>query len=422
MAEPTPASGQGADGAVTDDETDDEGLRILMVAPEPYFRPHGTPFSVRARLDALSALGHEVELHTYPFGEDRAPEDVDIRRSRRPPGIRDVAIGPSLGKIFLDVPLFEQARRRLEEETFDLIHTHEEAGVLGSWLARHGGIPHLYDMHSSLPEQFENFGRFDWPPVVGSFRALERYILAGSDAVITICSDLKTHVRAVGYGGPVAVIENTQGAAVERPAPSEIGSLRKELDLGTSRVAVYTGTFEAYQGLDLLIEAASVLRRADGQDVHFVLVGGDEERIASLRRAAESAGVADLFDLLPPVPPERVSAFHRLADVLVTPRTRGRNTPLKVYDYLRASRPIVATSISAHTGVLDHDTAELVNTSPQGIASGIKRVISDSDRARSIARSAQKLALDQYTEEEYRERLAELLEEFHPASRQQAGR
>ena len=422
MAEPTRASGQDADEAMTGDEADGDELRILMVAPEPYFRPHGTPFSVRARLGALSAMGHEVELHTYPFGEDRAPGSVDIRRSARPPGIRDVPIGPSLVKPLLDAALFGQARRRLEEKTFDLIHTHEEAGVLGSWVARRRGIPHLYDMHSSLPEQFENFGRFDWPPVVGGFRALERYILGGSDAVIAICSDLKTHVRAIGYGGPVAVIENTQGAAVGRPDPSEIGSLRKELDVGTSRVVVYTGTFEAYQGLELLIEAASLLRRADDRDVHFVLVGGDEERIASLRSAAESAGVADLFDLLPPVSPERVPAFHRLADVLVSPRTRGSNTPLKVYDYLRASRPIVATSIPAHTGVLDHETAELVNTSPQGIASGITRVLSDPDRARSIASSAQQLARDQYSEEAYRKRLADLLEVFLPASRQQSGR
>lgn len=422
MAELTSASGQGADGAMTDDGPDGEGLRILMVAPERYFRPHGTPFSVRARLRALSTLGHEVELHTYPFGEDRAPENVEIHRSARPPGIEDVAIGPSVAKLLLDVPLFLQARRRLDEARFDLVHTHEEAGVLGSWLARRRGIPHLYDMHSSLPEQFENFGRFDWPPVVGIFRALERYTLAGSDAVIAICSDLESHVRGVGYEGPVAVIENTQGAAEGRPDPGEIGTLRKELDLGTSRVAVYTGTFEPYQGLDLLIEAASLLRRADGDDVRFVLVGGDEERIASLRRAAERAGVADLFDLLPPVPPERVPAFHRLADVLVAPRTRGSNTPLKIYDYLRSSRPIVATSIPAHTGVLDHGTAELVNASPQGIASGITRVLSDPQRARSITRSARKLARVEYSEEAYRESLAGLLREFRPASRQRAGR
>ena len=82
----------------------------------------------------------------------------------------------------------------------------------------------------------------------------------------------------------------------------------------------------------------------------------------------------------------------------------------------------MATSIPAHTGVLDHETAELVNTSPQGIASGITRVLSDADRARSIASSAQQLARDQYSEEAYRKRLADLLEVFLPAGRQQAGR
>ncbi len=43
-------------------------MRILMIAPEPFFEPRGTPFSEYHRIRALLDLGHTVDLVTYPFG------------------------------------------------------------------------------------------------------------------------------------------------------------------------------------------------------------------------------------------------------------------------------------------------------------------------------------------------------------------
>src|SRR5438477_9282426 len=77
-------------------------MRILMIAPEPFFEPRGTPFSEFHRIRALIQLGHEVDLVTYPFGADVTMPGLRIFRSVRPPLVRSVAVGPSAAKLPLD--------------------------------------------------------------------------------------------------------------------------------------------------------------------------------------------------------------------------------------------------------------------------------------------------------------------------------
>lgn len=387
-----------------------------MVAPQPFFRPRGTPFSVLHRIRALLGLGHTVDLVTYPFGEDPELDGLTLHRSARPPGVDDVPIGPSVRKLFLDLALFRRAWKLAATGEFDLIHTHEEAGVLGALVSRRHGIPHLYDMHSSLPQQFGNFGRYDWWPVVKAFEVAERYTLAAADGVIAICPDLEERVEASGYDGALALIENTMDVEAPDVGPDDARALRDRLGLGGGPAVVYTGTLEPYQGLDVLIEAAeSVRERVPG--TRFVLVGGDGERIAELEEMARRAGAAGAFTFVPRVPPEEVFLYHAIADVLVTTRTRGTNTPLKIYQYLRAPAPIVATDIESHTQVLDRGCAELVAPSPRSVAQGLVRVLTDPERARSLTEAASRLAEERYGEEEYLRRLASLLDRLPQRAR-----
>lgn len=390
-------------------------MHILMVAPQPFFRPRGTPFSVLQRIRGLTMLGHTVELVTYPFGESPEISGLRIHRSDRPPLVRDVPVGPSFAKVALDVPLFLRASRLARGGAFDLIHTHEEAGWLGAWLRQETGIPHLYDMHSSLPQQLTNFGRFQSPPMVALFRRLEDYTLRGADGVIAICQDLYEHVVATGYSRPLAMIENTLDVPMTRSRAMEVPDLRRELALGSGPVVMYTGTLEPYQGLDLLLAAAVIVRR-QVPEASFVVVGGSEEQSVALRERAAALGITDLFRAVPAVPPEDVPHYHRLADVLVTTRARGTNVPLKIYQYLRAERPIVATSIRAHTQVLDAGIAELVEPEPDAMAEGLLRVLEDGSRARGLAGAAARVARERYGEERYLRLLDDLLRRVAPAA------
>jgi glycosyltransferase involved in cell wall biosynthesis len=401
------AAGQG------DPSPRSDHMRILMVAPQPFFRPRGTPFSVLHRIRALVRLGHTVHLATYPFGETPEIPGLTVHRAARPRLVRDVRIGPSPAKLLLDVPLFRLATRLAATGDFDLLHTHEEAGWIGPLLGRRYGLPHLYDMHSSLPQQLANFGRYNWPPLFWAFRALERRTLDGADAVIAVCPTLRDHVLATGYDRPLALIENSLDFDPPPLSPAAVHELRHRLALGDGPVIVYTGTLEPYQGLELLVAAAPAVLDAV-EEARFVVVGGTPAQVDQLRSMVAARGVAAAFRILPAVPPREVFLYHHLADVLVTTRARGTNTPLKVYQYLRAGRPIVATDISSHTQVLDTRSAELVAPEPSGIAAGLVRVLTDPDRAARLAAAAGRLARERYGEDAYLERLRDLLARLRP--------
>src|SRR6185295_9000127 len=110
-------------------------VRILMIAPEPFFEPRGTPFSEFHRIRALLALGHQVDLVTYPFGQEVSMPGLRVFRSLRPPLLDHVKIGPSLAKIPLDALLTLTATRRTLSMRYDAIHSHEEGGLIGAVLA-----------------------------------------------------------------------------------------------------------------------------------------------------------------------------------------------------------------------------------------------------------------------------------------------
>src|SRR5258707_8939443 len=105
-------------------------VRILMIAPEPFFEPRGTPFSEFHRIRALTALGHQVDLVTYPFGQSVSMPGLRVFRSLRPPFMRHVKIGPSLAKIPLDALLTLPPVRRALSGRYDVVHSHEEGGLI----------------------------------------------------------------------------------------------------------------------------------------------------------------------------------------------------------------------------------------------------------------------------------------------------
>lgn len=372
-------------------------MHILMIAPEPFFEPRGTPFSEFHRIRALTTLGHTVDLVTYPFGKDVELPGLRIIRSLKPPFISRVKIGPSWAKVPLDALLTLTAFRMAFTRKYDVIHSHEEGGAIGivlAWLLRK---PHLYDMHSSLPQQISNFGygRATW--LAKMFEWVERLMLKRSQAVIVICQDLDDTVKALGVNVPTVLIENASGTA---PLIGAGLGVRSSLGLDAhTPVVLYTGTFEAYQGLDLLYDAMRHVL-ATTPSARLVMVGGDPDQVEAARKAAATAGIGNATIFTGQRPAEEIPAFLDAASVLVSPRSSGTNTPLKIYQYLRSGRPIVATRLRTHTQVLDDDVAILVEPTAQALAAGIVRAFTDPS-VQTLGANAQHLANTKYSDEAF---------------------
>jgi glycosyltransferase involved in cell wall biosynthesis len=383
-------------------------MRILMIAPEPFFESRGTPFSEYHRIRALADLGHTVDLVTYPFGRDVDLPGLKLHRSWRPPFVRRVRIGPSLAKVPLDLLLALKALHVGLKWKFDYVHSHEEGGAIGLVLARLLRVPHLYDMHSSLPEQLSNFKFSRSRLLLSAFRALERAMVKRSASVIVICRHLEDLARAIAPGAHVVLIENAPGAGGTAGAPASLDVRAAAGVPPGAPIILYTGTFEAYQGLDLLFAAMRPVLAAC-PDARLVMAGGHADQVERARREAERQGIAAATVFVGERPAGEIPAYLAAADVLVSPRSRGKNTPLKIYQYLRSGKPIVATNLLTHTQVLDSSVAELTDATADAFGAGILRELRDREHGAALSRAAQALADTRYTYEAYVEKTREAL-------------
>jgi glycosyltransferase involved in cell wall biosynthesis len=112
-------------------------------------------------------------------------------------------------------------------------------------------------------------------------------------------------------------------------------------------------------------------------------------------------------------PVASIAGYLQQADILISPRREGSNTPMKIYSYMLSGKPILATRIRAHTQVVDDECAMLVEPQAEDIARGLSELVNDPARRERLGAAARQRAANRYSLEAFREkvRLAyELLE------------
>jgi glycosyltransferase involved in cell wall biosynthesis len=376
-------------------------LRILFLAPQPFFEVRGTPLAVLHMTRALASLGHEVDLLTFPRGKDEPTEGVRHLRSLRLP-VGRVKAGPSLAKMALDVPFVLEAAWRLRSGRYDAVHAVEEAAHLVAPFARWLKVPLVMDVDSSIPDQLRYSGFATRGPILALAEALEGHALRHSAAAITVCRSLTDGVRERAPGLPVFQVEDpplVDPAAV--PEPGAVAALRHDLTLGHWPVVLYSGNFEPYQGVELLLDAMALVPH-----VQLLLMGGSPAEVARMKAEARGRGVGERCVFSGQRPPSELPLFFALADVLASPRAKGENTPFKVFTYLASGKPLVATRIATHTQLLDDTTAFLVEPTPEGLASGIHAALDRPEEAARRARAGRDLIEREYSVARYREKIA----------------
>lgn len=280
-------------------------------------------------------------------------------------------------------------------------------GVVLGWLF---SVPVVYDMHSSLPEQLSNFQYSRNRLLRSLFDRVERATVNGSDAVIVVCPYLKGVVAGIDREKPCFLIENSPLAESESEVTEEEAlAIRGKLGLEDQLVVHYSGTFEAYQGLPLLYEAFRIASEKV-PSARLLMVGGTPAQVEEAKREVERYGFLHRVVFTGQRPPSEMPRYLAIADVLVSPRSLGTNTPLKIYSYLRAGKPIVATRLLTHTQVLDDESAVLTEPTPEAFGSAIVALAMDPRRRRELGSSAQRLAEERYSYARYLERTREVLD------------
>jgi glycosyltransferase involved in cell wall biosynthesis len=365
-------------------------MRILKIVPQAFYAARGTPLSAYHRARELIARGHEVDILTYGVGGDPPNFAARVFRARGPHFKRTICAGPSRLKIWFDLLLFVNLLARLARERYDVLYAHEEGALLARMAGAIFRIPYIYDMHSSLPLQITDWKFSNRATVIAAFRWVERWSVRGACAVVAISPAVARAAHIAGPETPCVLLANHFETDQVVPR-EEVVAVRPRHGIPLERkLVVYAGSFVALQALDLLIDAIPAVL-ASVPNTTFLLVGGSDAEIAALGAQAKRLGITAHVILERSLPQAAIPAYLAAADVLVSPRVQGINSPGKLLNYLASGRPVVATDTLVHNQLLSEKSAILTRPTAAGLAEGLVTALTDPVRVADVISGAGKL-------------------------------
>lgn len=377
--------------------------RILLIAPQPFFQWRGSPLRVSFNARALAELGYTVDLLVMPVGEDLAIPGVTLHRGPNLVRARDLPIGPSAAKAVLDLGLFGKAAVLARRNHYDVFHGIEDAGPIAAVLARRHGARFVFEKHSDPASYKKGFLR---NLVMAAYARVERFSIRRADAVIGTGPALVDQARRAAPGKPVHHISDPPSSLVE-PDPARAAEVRARLGLQPGDVlALYVGSFAVYQGMDLLFHA---LPRALEQcpALRCAVIGGSREQIDRRQTTLMDLGLADRVLFPGHIHPDELPHTLAAADILLSPRIAGGNTPLKLLDYLKAGRAIVACDNPANRLILSETTARLVAPEPAAFGDALAALAVDSPLRERLGYAGRQLYLTTYHYTQFKRRLGD---------------
>ena len=366
-------------------------IRVLHVLDHSIPLHSGYTFRTAALLREQRALGWETFHLTSPKqGATTMPfEDVDGLRFYRTPLAKGTLAKIPLGR---EVALMKQLEVRLEEVARDtrpdIIHAHSPVlnALPAIKVARKLGIPVVYEIRAFWEDAAVDHGSTSEGSLrYRATRRLETRAIQQVDHVFTICEGLRADIVARGIPpGKVTVIPNAVDIESFQLASPPDPHLQQKWGLTGKTVVGFIGSFYAYEGLDLLLDALPELISLH-PNVRVLLVGGGPQE-ANLRQQAERLGLGGYVIFTGRVPHKEVNRYYDLIDVLAYPRHPMRLTelvtPLKPLEAMAQGQLFVASDVGGHQELVeDKKTGILFQAgSRQALVQAILELLDNRDR------------------------------------------
>lgn len=252
------------------------------------------------------------------------------------------------------------------------------AAELGAALAARWRVTFIMEVRDLWPDVIFDTGYGKLRPFAPLLYRWEKCLYGRAALVTTVTPSFIPLLQAKGVDPARLRVMPPQvdPAAIQPAAPEAAAALREQLGLGGKRVALYLGNHAVSQGLDVVVEAARLLR----QDAHILLVGEGWEKPALIARA-QALGLTNIT-FAPPVPRVEVAAYYALADVcLVTLRASGfmqHFLPSKLIEVLAYGKPVL-TNIGGAGAALVRELGAgrvLSEYMPEALAEALRGMLS----------------------------------------------
>ncbi len=373
-------------------------MKILLLAPCPFFQERGTPIAIKLVTEVLAGAGHHLHILTYPEGEPVPIQNGSITRITALPGVKNIKPGPSWKKLVYDLVMFFKLVGLVRKNRFDIIHAVEESAFMALAVKKIYHLPFVYDLDSSMSQQISE-KYILMKPLKSIMHFFEKKAIRESAGAIAVCKVLEEEVLKCQPGKLVCRLEDIT-------LLSEQGG---EEDLTPTKafqepVIMYVGNLEKYQGIDLLLEGFQKALPRVG-DAKLVIIGGGESDIKHYQKRAEDLGIKERVAFLGPKPVSELPQWLAQAQILVSPRTQGNNTPMKIFSYLDSGKAVLATRLSTHTQVLDDEIAYLAAPNSEDMAEGMAVLMGNASLRDRLTLAAKKRVQEEYCFEAFQKKL-----------------
>lgn len=331
-----------------------DNMKIMMIAPTPFFADRGCHTRIYGEITALQRLGYEVELVTYGLGRDI--EGVKTVRSYNFPWYKKLTAGPSVWKILLLPFIFHTARKEIKRYNPDIVHAHLHEGAFIAkfckMLDKNKKRLYVFDLQGSLSGEIiqhkfvkENgiFHRF--------FIALEKKINSWFP-IITQSDNLYEQLLSMGVS-KTRIVNAMDAVDTEAFTPSKPDKeLMHMLDLNNGKKKVlFMGLLESYQGVDYMFDAFGMVKK-QYENVEFIVIGFPN--IDKYRAKAKELGIESDVKFIGKVRFEDVPSYLSLSKIAVAPKIADAEGDGKIYNYMAMGMAVVAFDRSISREILSH--------------------------------------------------------------------
>jgi glycosyltransferase involved in cell wall biosynthesis len=366
-------------------------LKILMIAPTPYFSDRGCHVRIYEEARALITRGHQVRIVSYHLGRD--PEPVPVDRIPSLPWYDKREAGPSWHKLYLDLLLLCKVMGIARRFKPDLVHAHLHEGALIGWVAaRLRGIPLLFDYQGSLCGESLNHGFFRNGSLQHRlFRWIEGTINRLADLIITSSTPAVEELSRMCKqdAGRVIAFPDGVDTTVFRHHPRK--EARQQLGLDEEvPVVVYLGLLNRYQGIDLLLQAAKLLIQ-QGRMFHLVIMGYPDQLY---RQKADDLHVASFITFTGLIDYARAPQMLAVGDLAVSPKMSATEANGKLLNYMACGLPVVAFETPVNRELLGADGIYATFGDAADLANCMAAALGDREQLRQRGRRLRQRAVD----------------------------
>ncbi|MCP3929456.1 MAG: glycosyltransferase family 4 protein [Bacteroidetes bacterium] len=374
-------------------------MKILVLAPQPFFQNRGTPIAVKMLVEELQVAGHRIDLLVFPEGEDVDLGNINLIRVKSFPFISGIGPGFSFKKILCDFLMMVKASFLCKSNKYDVIHAVEEAVFIAILLKFIYKIPYIYDIDSWLSDQLidkYSFLRF-LRPIFNYFEETAVHRCLGA---VAVCEALEQKVQHIDPDKPLLRLEDV---SLLNSDCTYYESLAKTIN-SQDEIVLYVGNLEKYQGIDLLLNAFALVFNSHSTS-QLVIIGGTDKDRKKYKTLSENLCIATRVHFLGPRSIEYLGMYLQQADILVSPRFEGENTPMKIYSYMASEVPIVATRINSHTQVLNDSNSFLAEPNHNDFSQALMGGLTQKDKGVELAQLAKQTVDNNYSRSAFHKKL-----------------